>query len=145
MSHSIRDILAQMPIAELLGIEPLMMGEELTLRLPYQEHLIGNPMRAALHGGAVGGFMEIAAITELTRQLTSAADVRLAKPIGVNIDFLQKGRAKDCFARASIQRQGSRVANVRVRAWQDNYMQPISMLHGHFLMPRPSALAENKK
>jgi len=32
-----------------------------------------------------------------------------------------------------IFKQGSRVANVRVRAWQDDYDKPIATMHGHYL------------
>ena len=126
----IADALSRIPYAKELSIRPLLMGDELTLILPYAPHIIGNPMLQALHGGAVGAFLETAAIV----QLWLMGDPKpLPKPIGINIDYLRRGKPQDTFARAEVARQGSRVANVRARAWQDNYAQPISILHGNFL------------
>jgi len=126
--------LDKIPYAKLLGVEPVFMGEEFTLKMPYNEKLIGNPTLPALHGGVIGGFMELTAITQLLLSLghQTVGDV-LPKPIGINIDYLRRGRPQDAFARASVFKQGSRVANVRVQAWQDSYDNPIAALHGHFL------------
>ena len=126
---NITQALARIPYARMLGIKPLLMGNELTMIMPYSDEIIGNPHLRALHGGAVSAFMEITAIVQL--QLTSGS-TRLAKPIGINIDYLRRGNPKDTYARAIVARQGRRVANVRVRAWQDNYEDPITILHGHF-------------
>ena len=123
----------RIPYAKLLGVRPLLMGHELTMVLPYAQQIIGNPVLPALHGGAVGAFMEITAILQL--QLTGTYS-RLPKPIGININYLRRGHPKDTFARAFIARQGKRVANVQTRAWQDSYDTPIATLHGHFMMAK---------
>lgn len=123
--------LDRIPYAKELSIRPLLMGDELTLILPYAPHIIGNPMLKALHGGAVGAFLETTAIVQLWLM---GEPKPLPKPIGINLDYLRRGHPKDTYARAVVAKQGSRVANVRVRAWQDRYDEPISILHGHFLM-----------
>ncbi len=123
--------LAQVPYAGELGIKPLLMGNELTLILPYKPEIIGNPILQALHGGAVGAFLETAAMVQI---LLGIAPHKLPKPIGINLDYLRRGRPQDTYARAVIAKQGSRVANVRVRAWQDRYEEPIVILHGHFML-----------
>jgi len=129
----IADALSRIPYAKELAIRPLLMGDELTLILPYGPHIIGNPMLKALHGGAVGAFMETAAIV----QVWLMGDPKpLPKPIGINIDYLRRGKPQDTFARAILAKQGARVANVRVRAWQNRYDEPISILHGHFLIAK---------
>jgi acyl-coenzyme A thioesterase PaaI-like protein len=126
----ITDALDQIPYANELGVKPLLLGNELTLLLPYKPEIIGNPILQALHGGAVGAFMETAAIVELWLM----GDPKpLPKPISINIDYLRRGKPQDTYARTTIARQGSRVANVRVTAWQENYLDPISILHGNFL------------
>ncbi len=126
----INQALARMPFAETLGVTPLIMGNEFTLVLPYNQSNIGNPVLPALHGGAIGGFMEITAIVQLILQDTFATT---PKPIGINIDYLRRGKPVETFARAQIFKRGKRVSNVRVRAWQDDYENPIATLHGHFL------------
>ena len=57
-----QDLVDRVPYARFLGIELLVQGEELTFILPRNEDNIGNPTLPALHGGAVAGFMEQAAI-----------------------------------------------------------------------------------
>lgn len=132
------DIAAQIdkiPYAKFLGIRPLLMGKELTMIMPYADDIIGNPMLKALHGGAVSAFMEVTAIVQLA---TENENPRFARPVGINIDFLRRGLPQDTYARAMIMRQGSRVANVQVRAWQNSFDEPITVLHGHFMLPRDS-------
>ena len=106
-------------------------GDELTCILPYKDTLVGNPLIPALHGGAIGAFMEITASAGL---LAASALVALPKPIDVAVDYLRPARPSDVYARASITRQGSRVANVRVESWQERRGAPIATLHGHFLI-----------
>lgn len=130
MSDKVTRALGRIPYAQTLGVKPIIIGEEFTLVMPYVETNIGNPVLPALHGGAISGLMEMAAIAQL---FISSDGKGLPKPIGINVDYLRKGNAKDTYARALIFKQGSRVANVRVRAWQDDYDKPIAAMHGHYL------------
>lgn len=126
------------------------MGDELTARLSYSESLIGNPVLPALHGGVTGALLEITAITQLAwdalwRRMEeggAAAQAihegrfpKLPKTVDFTIDYLRSGRPRDAYARATVQKAGRRVANVRVEAWQDARDRPIAAAHGHFLMP----------
>lgn len=130
MSDKVTRALGRIPYAQTLGVKPIIIGEEFTLVMPYVETNIGNPVLPALHGGAISGLMEMAAIAQL---FISSDGKGLPKPIGINVDYLRKGNAKDTYARALIFKQGARVANVRVRAWQDDYDKPIAAMHGHYL------------
>ncbi len=125
--------LDKIPYAKFLNIRPLLMGTELTMVMPYSDDIIGNPLLKALHGGSVSAFMEITAIVQLAIENQT---VQFARPVGVNIDYLRRGRPQDTYARAVIMRQGSRVANVQVRAWQRSFDEPITVLHGHFMLAR---------
>jgi len=84
------------------------LADRLIKGVPYAKTL--GPTLPALHGGAIGGFMEVCAMAELQRR---APDLPLSKPIGVNIDYLRRGKPIETFARADIFKEGSRVANVR--------------------------------
>lgn len=130
-TDKITQALTRIPYAQTLGIKPLFIGEELTLIMPYLDSNIGNPTLPALHGGSISGLMEMAAIVQLI--IEKGGEGKLPKPIGVNVDYLRKGHPKDTYARAVIFKQGSRVANVRVRAWQEDYDKPIAVMHGHYL------------
>ncbi|XBQ16118.1 MAG: PaaI family thioesterase [Oceanicaulis sp.] len=124
-------LLLSSPYVKRFGVIFDTHGDELTGVLPYKDTLVGNPLIPALHGGAIGAFMEITA----SAGLLAAGDLAAPpKPIDVAVDYLRPGRPENVYARASITRQGSRVANVRVEAWQERRSAPIATLHGHFLI-----------
>ncbi len=125
------EALARIPYATFLGVRAELKGDELTLVLPFNDHLVGNPMLPALHGGVVGALMELTAITQLA--IASKSD-RFAKSIDINIEYLRSGRPLDTYARARIVKIGRRIANVQASAWQQERDQPIASLHGHFLV-----------
>ncbi len=132
-SAALKRTLARMPYAQSLGVKPTEIDGVFTLLMPYIESNIGNFSLPALHGGAISGFMEIAAISQL---ILSTDHASLPKPIGINVDYLRKGDLKPTFARAKIFKQGSRIANVHVRAWQEDYDDPIATMHGNYLLPK---------
>ena len=124
-------LLQRLPYARFLGVRLELHGDEMTGVLPFAEHLIGNPMLPALHGGVIGAFMEMTAIGQL---LVAENLMRQPRPVDVSIDYLRSGRPVDTFARALIKKVGRRIANVQVEAWQDARAAPIAQLHGHFLL-----------
>ncbi|WP_438991027.1 PaaI family thioesterase [Lentibacter sp.] len=138
------------PYITFMGIEFDRRGDELTAVLPYDDKLIGNPMLPALHGGAISGFMEVAAVIglgwsvlwdEIERGEMDAEEVvkgqlpRLPKTIDFTIDYLRTGLPRDAYARAKVNRSGRRYASVHVEAWQDNRNRIFAQGTGHFLMP----------
>ncbi|MDB5453261.1 MAG: PaaI-family thioesterase [Caulobacteraceae bacterium] len=124
--------LARIPYAAFLGIEGRLVEDGLVAVLPFREMLIGNTRLPALHGGAQGAFLEIAALAALSLEL--AATARQPLTIGVTVEYLRPAGAKDTFARPSIKRLGRRIANVHVEAWQDDPASPVALLQGRFLV-----------
>jgi uncharacterized protein (TIGR00369 family) len=122
------------PYARFLGLSAGLEGGSVRVTMHYADHLIGNPALPALHGGTLGALLESAAIFEL---LWSSETVVLPKTITITIDYLRSGRAVDTHARGLVTRQGRRVANVRVEAWQDDPGAPIAAAHAHFLIKQP--------
>ncbi len=135
ITQQIKKALGEIPYAKTLGISAQFDGDSLTLILPFSQDNVGNPMLPALHGGAIAGFMEMAAICQLiiTRGHTELSQATLPKPVGVNIDYLRRGRPETTYARARIIKNGQRISNVQVQAWQDDYDRPIATLQGNFL------------
>lgn len=131
--EDMEQVLGQIPYAKILGVKPHTNEPEFQLIMPYIETNIGNPVLPALHGGTIGGFMELTAIAQL---YLMEPDEKLPKPIGVNIDYLRRGKPADTYAQAIITKHGARVANVRVTAWQEDPKKPIAALHGHFMLAR---------
>ena len=140
------DLVTEVPYIEFLGVRFERLGDELTSILPYGEHLIGNPILPALHGGAVGAFLEIAAQIELAWQIYwpqfeagATGPKQIPKTIDFTVDYLRSGLPRDAYARAVVNRSGRRFASVHVEAWQDNRQKLFAQATGHFLMPTPKA------
>jgi acyl-coenzyme A thioesterase PaaI-like protein len=143
----LRALVDAVPYIGFLGIQFDRRGDELTAVLPYHDNLIGNPMLPALHGGATAGFLEIAAMIELSwsslwdgveaQGALPEGPLRLPKTIDFTIDYLRPGLPRDAYARARVNRFGRRYASVHVEAWQDNRARLFAQATGHFLMPPP--------
>ncbi|MCQ4319101.1 PaaI family thioesterase [Stutzerimonas stutzeri] len=129
------DVLLNMvPYARLIGIECLRLGDEMVFRLPKNQDNIGNPTLPAIHGGVIAGFMEHAAMLNL---LMFMGAPYLPKIIDFSIDYLRVGHYRDTFAACQVWRQGRRVANVAVTAWQTNQAEPIATARCHFKVNEP--------
>ncbi len=130
-SRDMQALLDHIPYARFMGIEVDVKGNEVTTILRFKEDLIGNAVLPALHGGALGGFLEITSIIQL---LFDASCEKLPKTVDISVDYLRSGRPMDTYGRAVVTRQGRRVANVRAKVWQEEKTRPIAASHGHFLL-----------
>lgn len=127
---SLAEALAAQPYARMLGVTA-GDGVTATARLPFRDDLVGNPLLPAIHGGALGAFMEAAAVAEL---IAARPHGRRPRTVDISIDYLRSARPVDVLARASVRKIGRRVAYVQVEAWQDDAAQPVAALRGHFLL-----------
>lgn len=133
-SNNYDPLLQMVPYARLIGIQCLRLGDEMVFRLPSNQDNIGNPTLPALHGGVIAGFMEHAAMLHLLMFMGSP---HLPKIIDFSIDYLRAGLYRDTFAACQVWRQGRRVANVSVTAWQTNQAEPIATARCHFKVDEP--------
>ena len=123
--------LEAIPYAQFLNISIDQKGNEITTVMRFEDKLIGNPVLPALHGGAIGAFLEMTSIAQVAFETGIAA---IPKPIGLTIDYLRSGKPVDTYGRAHITKQGRRVATVHAEAWQEDRSRPIAAAHGHFLL-----------
>jgi uncharacterized protein (TIGR00369 family) len=121
------------PYAELLGLSTRRDGAELLWIMPFREEVVGRP--GFLHGGAIAGLLEFAALGTLYDAL-SEEDGVTAKPINVSVDFMRGGTGTETYASATITRLGRRVANVEAHAWQDDRSKPIAAARMNLLLKR---------
>jgi acyl-coenzyme A thioesterase PaaI-like protein len=119
------------PYAELLQLrtEESADGKGLFV-MPFHNDVVGRP--GYLHGGAIAGLLEFAAYGELTRALQGRG--LRPKPISVTVDFLLGGKDRDTYAGATIERLGTRIANVEAFAWQTDRSTPIASARINFLL-----------
>jgi uncharacterized protein (TIGR00369 family) len=121
------------PYAQFLGLSGAEVDGELITTMRYSDHLIGNPALPALHGGTLGALLESAAIFEM---LWRAETIVLPKTITITVDYLRSGAPVDTHARGIVTRQGRRVTNVRMEAWQTERGTPVATAHAIFLVIR---------
>lgn len=124
-------VLGSIPYAKFIGMHAELAGDEMTAILPFSEHIVGNPILPAIHGGVLGAFMEMTALAQLS---VAEPLKRQPRTIDVSIEYLRTGRPLTTFARAHIKKVGRRIANVHVEAWQEQRAAPIAALRGHFLL-----------
>lgn len=102
------------------------------LLLPFADHVVGRP--GFLHGGAIAGLLEQAALAALRHAL---GDVDAAvETTTITVDFQRGGRPRDTRAAGTVTRLGTRVANVEAIAWQDDRERPIASARMNCLIER---------
>nr|WP_315379559.1 PaaI family thioesterase [uncultured Sphingomonas sp.] len=121
------------PYAELLGLTVEPGAEAPVLVLPFSGDVVGRP--GFLHGGAIGGLLEMAAVGALLQALEAEGGAKV-KPVNVTVDYMRGGREKETRARGTVTRLGKRVANVSAVAWQDEEDRPIAAARMNFLIVR---------
>jgi len=130
-SQDMQAVVDHIPYARFLDLQIDRKGTEITTVLPFKESLIGNTTLPALHGGAVGAFLELTSVIQL---LFDTSCEQFPKTVDISIDYLRSGKPVDTYGRAIVTRQGRRVANVRSEIWQEEKSRPIAASHGHFLL-----------
>jgi len=132
-----------LPYADFLGVRIDGLSDKgdgaPLLAMPFSEGLIGGPGR--LHGGAIAGLLEIAAIAAIDATLEDEGQNArsIFKPITVTVDFMRPGLFVDTYARGEVIRIGNRVANVMVEAWQDDPARPIAAARMNLAISAPAA------
>ena len=124
-------MLDAVPYAKWIGLQCERFGDDLIFRLPKKEENLGNPILPAIHGGVIGGFMEMSAAIYL---MMSQDTFRMPRIVNFSLDYLRAGLNRETYAECRLTRQGNRVANVMITAWQKSRSQPIATARAHFLL-----------
>jgi uncharacterized protein (TIGR00369 family) len=127
-----RAVLERIPYCRFLGVTVVLDDDGgLLSKLAFSERIVGNAALPAVHGGVIGAFLETAAIIEVMDRVPGAV---LPKPIDITIAYLRSAGPRDTYARAIVTKQGRRVTNFRVEAWQESRERPVATAQGHFLV-----------
>ena len=131
-SKNYQAVVDAIPYAKLIGLEFQRFGSDVIFSLPDNKDNIGNPILPAVHGGVIGGFMEMSAALHLMMFLDTPA---MPKIVDFSLDYLRAARGgRDTFAECQVIRQGSRVANVIINAWQTRREDAVATARAHFLL-----------
>ncbi|OWY37473.1 thioesterase [Xenophilus sp. AP218F] len=126
------EIVDSLPYVKLMGVEIVEdAAGELRFDLPFAERNVGNTALPALHGGLIGGFLESAAMIHL---MWNRESLETPKIVDFSLDYLRSGKAQTLYAKCEITKQGRRVANVLIEAWQDDRSKPVAVARAHFLL-----------
>ena len=110
-----------------IGVERIQ-GVAPVLAFDFSERVNGRP--GFLHGGAIGGLLEMAAIAALRMALAQrgpdGAGLPRLKPVNLTVEFLRGGTGRRTYAMGRVTRAGRRIANISAEAWQDDPARPIS-------------------
>ncbi|MES2782556.1 MAG: PaaI family thioesterase [Pseudomonadota bacterium] len=102
------------------------------IAMPFADRVQGRP--GFLHGGAISGLLEIAAIAAIHRALRAKGSDSAIKQVNVTVDFMRGGVNQMTFAVGEVTRLGRTMANVEARAWQEDRDKPIAMGYMHYLI-----------
>ena len=100
--------------------------------MPFADRVQGRP--GFLHGGAISGLLEIAAIAAIHRALRAKGSDSAIKQVNVTVDFMRGGVNQMTYAVGEVTRLGRTMANVEARAWQEDREKPIAMGYMHYLI-----------
>jgi uncharacterized protein (TIGR00369 family) len=107
------------------------------IEMPFASKVQGRP--GYLHGGAISGLLEMAAVAAIQHALHQRGDEASFKQVNVTIDFMRGGLRATTYAVGEVVRLGRTMANVEARAWQDDPAKPITIAYLHYLLKRPEA------
>jgi uncharacterized protein (TIGR00369 family) len=107
------------------------------IAMDFAERVMGRP--GFLHGGAIGGLLEMAAHAALRAELERQGSDARIKPVNISIEYLRGGVQERTYARGEVIRAGRRVANVRVEAWQGDRSKLVASSWMNFLLAPPKS------
>lgn len=140
--ESVRQLVRSgLPHVRALGIEVLEIGPGVvTLSLPWDERLVGNPETGVLHGGVITTLLDTASGFAVHARQGSSAPIAT---LDLRIDYLKPAEARRAVtARAECYKMTKHVAFCRGLAYHDDPADPIAHAAGSFMLatasgPRP--------
>ena len=131
LEKSPQSVMEMIPYAAFIGAQVRVEEDNLLYWMDERPSNIGNPSLPAIHGGVIGGFLELSSAVEILYSLDIAA---VPKVVDFSLDYLRAGRYKTIYARCNVLRQGKKLINVTATAWQENEETPIATARCHFLI-----------
>jgi acyl-coenzyme A thioesterase PaaI-like protein len=127
----LRRAILSLPYVRMLGFDVVCEDDGLRGHLPFAEHLIGNPLVPALHGGVIAALLHFTAAAQLMLELQSE---KLPQVFTCTIEYLASPDLQDSYGTATIISQTRRFANVRVSAFQPHSGKTIATATMQFLL-----------
>ena len=123
-------VVESIPYMNFLGMQVRQDQHGPICVLPGSEHIIGNPVLPAIHGGVLGALLESTAVMHV---IWVQQQPSVPKIINLTVEYHRSARVVETFAQARITKQGRRISNVFVEAWQADRGKPVATAYCHFL------------
>lgn len=136
--------LRSVPHAALIGMEVDAWDESgCTIRLPYADHLVGDPDSGVIHGGALTAVLDnTMGMAVHSGDLHSAT--RAIATLDLRIDYMRPAEPeRDVLAKAHCYRRTRNVAFVRAVAFHGSPDEPIATAVAAFMLGTPNRPRES--
>lgn len=133
------DYLQQIPHAAAIGMTMVRHDEVACItRVPYAEHLVGDPDTGVLHGGVLTALLDNTCGMAVRPPSYEPGSVTMAT-LDLRIDYMDSAEPyRDIYAEAKCYKRTRNIAFVRATAYQDTADEPIATCVASFMMNTPS-------
>lgn len=127
-----QQFLDRIPHIKALGVKLVgFSGNRVTVRLPYQEHLVGNTDSGIIAGGAISAVLDNVCGSAV---VSFAKGMRSFATLDLRIDYMKPARPhEDVFAFAECYKMTRQIAFVRGVAYQDSEDNPVANAAATFM------------
>jgi len=131
------------PHAEAIGAQyEDVQGRRVTVRVPYADHLVGDPDTGVIHGGVITAILDNASGWAIRNHQDFTDDMSMAT-LDLRIDYMRPATpGEDLIVHAECYRLTRNVAFVSGIAHQGDEADPVAASTAAFRMGTPSAPRE---
>lgn len=132
----LEDHLAHIPHAAAIGMQLVSRSDGVCIvRVPYAEHLVGDPDTGVVHGGVITALLDNASGMAVRSGGVAPSEERSMATLDLRIDYMRPAQPReDLIAEAECYRMTSNVAFVRAIAYQSNRNDPIASSVATFML-----------
>lgn len=114
-----------------------------TVKVPYAEHLIGDPDTGVIHGGVITATLDNASGWSVRCHPNWSEGVSMAT-LDIRIDYMKPAvPGEDLYVEAECYRMGKSVAFVRALAFHSDKDDPVATSVGSFMLGTPNQEGRN--
>lgn len=129
--ETLKTLMQAAPYARALGLELVEAGDDLVLKIPYRDELIGNFETGVVHGGVITSLLDHTLGFAVFGALETLAPIAT---LDLRIDYMRAAEpGRDIFARGRITKITKSIAFVRGTAYHDGE-DPIAMSTAAFMI-----------
>jgi uncharacterized protein (TIGR00369 family) len=121
------ELIEHTPHCRRLGMQVVRVGpREATVRLPYRDELVGDPVRGVVFGGVITTLLDHASGLAV---FCSLPELKAIATLDLRIDYLRAAEPGcDLVGRAECYKLGAQVAFVRGTAWDRSPDDPFASM-----------------